>query len=73
MHKRYTIFIRSELKSKPHENTACCMCVPFVDNFTNGNGSDFKNKLVMVGEVGIFPLFATDPMLIICPLNLKGT
>ena len=28
-------YIRSELKCTPHENT---VCVPYVDNFTNGNG-----------------------------------
>ena len=31
------------------------VCVPYVDNFTNGMDSDFKKNWVGVGEGGFYP------------------
>ena len=47
MHKRYTHIIRSELKCKPHENTAC----PYMGKFKNGEMEDWtqmKMELVFL-------------------------
>ena len=50
------------------------LCVPHIDNFTMEMDSNFKKKRVPVGKGGgILSIpYATDPMLIIYPLNLKG-